>query len=535
MPVFDYVRRSLFLRVALAAVAVLGASVLISEDATPSLASCSGYYCDVVPPSQIRIYHDNPDWNPTYTVWTRDFKTYVKESLAREWISSWPPASLQSGAMAVRNFGWWWVNNGPKGWLGGQCYHVTSHWLTSQAWGPGYPAGFTPQDIAKIENAVNSTWAVSRMTRGSTIFESYYKGYPNDLCGQFDGGPAPGHDMSQYGTWRCAEASPPETWTGIIRRYYFDNASQPGHVMVMDDMPAATEYNEPALGQRLRVFAINGSGEVRWNRHTRSSNSWSGWTTLPPPAGTCTSAPAALSYGTTHLWVFCQSTDRGVWARRYNGSSWEAWIPLGGFGTSGPAATEYGSQLKMYVRRENLNIWERTCPTSSNCSLATSWSGWVLVGGPPGGCTSSPAADWRTTDLYVFCRGVGAAGNPHAEIWYTQTNNGTSWAPWTSIGGGLASGPAATDINIGGYRVYAESTVSSGHTWQNYRASSSGPWSGWHQPFTDIQSQCFSTPGVSNLPPAPEYFYFLCRGSDHALWSRRWNPNPPPNGLWEAW
>jgi hypothetical protein len=170
--------------------------IIALGDSDPALASCSGYYSDVTPPSQIRIYHNNPDWNPTYTIWTRDFKTYVKESLAREWLPSWERASLQSGAMAVANFGWWWVNNGPKGWLGGQCYDVTSHWESSQVWGLGYPQGFSAQDIAKIEDASNSIWPASRMTRGSVIFESQYKGYPNDSCGQFNGGAPPGNDMS---------------------------------------------------------------------------------------------------------------------------------------------------------------------------------------------------------------------------------------------------------------------------------------------------------------------------------------------------
>jgi hypothetical protein len=68
------------------------------------LTSCSGYYSDVTPPPTIRIYDVLSG-----TIVVRDFKTYVKEVLPNEWIPSWGSQSLQSGAMAVRNFGWWWV------------------------------------------------------------------------------------------------------------------------------------------------------------------------------------------------------------------------------------------------------------------------------------------------------------------------------------------------------------------------------------------------------------------------------------------
>jgi len=37
------------------------------------------------------------------------FKTYVKNVLPNEWISSWPSASLGAGAMAVKSYGWYWA------------------------------------------------------------------------------------------------------------------------------------------------------------------------------------------------------------------------------------------------------------------------------------------------------------------------------------------------------------------------------------------------------------------------------------------
>jgi hypothetical protein len=98
------------------------------------------------------------------------------------------------------------------------------------------------------------------MTRGGTVFRSYYKlgddddpfnpSDPYDQCGQYYLGGAPGHDMSAQGTQSCAQQG--EVWIANIRRYYFDNATQPGHVMLLDDAPGVTEYNGG-----LYVFAVN--------------------------------------------------------------------------------------------------------------------------------------------------------------------------------------------------------------------------------------------------------------------------------------
>jgi len=336
--------------------------------------------------------------------------------------------------------------------------------------------------------------------------------------------------MSQEGSKTCGDQG--EVWTTIIRRYYFDNGVQPGHVIILDDAPAATDYNEPGLGWRLWVFALNGNGAVRWNKHVRSSNLWYGWNIPANGDGVCTSPPAAMAYSTNHLWLSCRNTGGGISAKRYNGSSWESWIDLGGVGITGPAVTEYGSSLRAFVVGLDNSVWQRSCPAaSSNCSLASNWTAWQHIGpsgqaAPPGGCTSSPAADWRI-NLYVFCRGIGSASSPLAPIWYTQFN-GSTWSSWAVVpNGGLVSAPAATDFYLGGWRIYVHSNTEPGFVWQAFRTSDSGAWSPWYRPFLD--GYCTSSPANSNLPPADDYLFVLCR-SGSVVFSRRWNTS-----IWENW
>ncbi|MEU3454927.1 peptidase inhibitor family I36 protein [Micromonospora sp. NPDC006766] len=53
-----------------------------------------------------------------------DFKTYVKNVLPNEWITSWPKASLEAGAEAVKSYGWYWALHSTQKTSSGQCYDV---------------------------------------------------------------------------------------------------------------------------------------------------------------------------------------------------------------------------------------------------------------------------------------------------------------------------------------------------------------------------------------------------------------------------
>jgi hypothetical protein len=458
------------------------------------LSSCNGYYSNATPPSNIIIYHNNPYANPPpdYQIHNRNFKTYVKEVLANEIPSAWKIEALQANAMAVRNFAWWWVNNGPGGSVGGQCYDVDSS-TNFQAWDDEIV-------FSRQSEAVDSIWHAGRMTRGNIVDQSNYKsGSSSDDCGEFNGGSPPGYDMSQYGTQACALDG--MQWPGIIRQYYFYSSGDPTHVVLLDDYPNATEHQVPFFGWWVRLYALNRSGSVWQKSYKQLDDTWSGWDTNL--GGTCSSAPAAADIDSSHLWVFCRKWDTSglIQTRRWDGNSWWAWstlTPSGGF-QSGPGATEYnqpsvGWTMRVYALGWDKNIYENFLRLDTGF-----WNGWNSIGSPSGGCTSAPAADARTAnELYVFCRATD--GSFRYRMW-----NGGAWGSWTSIGNTnqWVSSPGATDSLIGGSQIRAYGDGTLGRVWEKYNSGSG--WSSW----ADLGGGCQSAANATDLP-STTYLYVFC-------------------------
>ena len=84
------------------ALAAIALAALLAPVATPppisAAGECGAYRSETVPPSTIRVYR-----TASGAVDTVDFRTYLKNVLSREWISSWTTESLRSGALAVKN------------------------------------------------------------------------------------------------------------------------------------------------------------------------------------------------------------------------------------------------------------------------------------------------------------------------------------------------------------------------------------------------------------------------------------------------
>jgi peptidoglycan hydrolase-like amidase len=82
------------------AVLVSAAALVPAASPAPATAAgpCSSHTSHTTPPSTIRVFR-----TATGAVDTVDFRTYVKNVLSREWISSWTTESIRSGAMAGKN------------------------------------------------------------------------------------------------------------------------------------------------------------------------------------------------------------------------------------------------------------------------------------------------------------------------------------------------------------------------------------------------------------------------------------------------
>ncbi|GAA0935885.1 SpoIID/LytB domain-containing protein [Nonomuraea longicatena] len=132
------------------------------------------------------------------------FKDYVKNVLPNEWLSNWRPESLKAGAVAVKNFGWYWALRSNSKTPGGQCYDVQDSTM-SQVYRPGSAK-------ASTSAAVDATWG-TRLTRAGKIFKAQYCRTHTE-CGHW----SDGDWMSQIGSRDLANAG----WDHrrILQRYY---------------------------------------------------------------------------------------------------------------------------------------------------------------------------------------------------------------------------------------------------------------------------------------------------------------------------
>jgi len=189
------------------ALAAILAVAFMAPLAAPSPASAAGG-CGTVtshtsPPPTIRVFRA-----ATGAVDTVDFRTYVKNVLSREWISSWTTESLRSGALAVKNYAWYQVLHW-RGYTtaGGQCFDVFDT-TRDQHYDPSKPT------YASMAAAVDATWG-TLAHRSGRIFATYYNaGAAHEACGAN----ANGWQMFQWGTQACGLAG--KSAAQIMATYY---------------------------------------------------------------------------------------------------------------------------------------------------------------------------------------------------------------------------------------------------------------------------------------------------------------------------
>jgi hypothetical protein len=200
--------------------------------APASAASCGAHRSESVPPTTIRVFR-----SATGAVDTVDFRTYVKNVLSREWISSWTTESLRSGAMAVKNYAWYQVLH----WRGyvntrGECFDVFDS-TRDQHYDPSRPT------YASMAAAVDATWG-TLAHKGGRIFATYYNaGAPGEACGAN----ANGWQMFQWGTQACGLAG--KGAAQILAIYYPGvtvSAAPPPSTPTPKPSPAPTPAPPPA-------------------------------------------------------------------------------------------------------------------------------------------------------------------------------------------------------------------------------------------------------------------------------------------------
>ena len=147
--------------------------------------------------------------------------------------------------------------------------------------------------------------------------------------------------------------------------------------------------------------------------------------------------------------VFGVGGDRGVWFRPVDGAS--AWSSLGGGVLFGPSAVAAGSKKYLFAVGTDHSLYMRF-------NNGSTWLPWTPLGGY---LTSSPAAaSLGAGHVRVFARGGDGS------MWSREFLDG-AWSAWTGHGGYLASAPTATaDPGLG--RIEVDVRGGDGYVYKQY-------------------------------------------------------------------
>jgi hypothetical protein len=382
---------------------------------------CTGWTSTRVPPSKIRVLRTSG--TSSGYVQTADFKKYVQIVMAAEWPPNWPAAALKSGAIAVKQYGWYYTMHWRGGTAHGACYDVVDN-TNDQVY---QPESRTPSAAALA--AIEATWKESVTKNGSFLMTGYRSGTSYIRCGV----DADGWHLFQHSSVDCANQG---MTADQILHVYFD----PGMATWTPPIKPATIFLFPAAQSQVTA-------------RTSASVSWVEETT-----GGTTVTHRALSL---------------LMALPINGKcTVDRWVPASPSWQSTGGSPQAITGLKAgYCYRLVLQL------TDSNSVKTLSQSGTMLV--DPAAATAaftSPAPN-----------AVTAIGGTTATVRWTETPAGgthivsrkltTEWAAQPEAGtcagtqwSTLTSTTAGSPVSVGGllklycYRYRLALTDSAGHT-----------------------------------------------------------------------
>ena len=198
-------------------VAALAASCLVVPGAanpTPvRAATCTGWSSSTTPPPTIRVYRVTKG-----VVQTVDFETYVKVVMPAEWPSTYPFQTLRAGAVAVKEYAWYYTMH-YRGGTGadGNCYDVRDD-SNDQIYTPERNTP-TSSHIAAVE----TTWPEVLLRSGSVVLTGYRPG-SDVACGS----DADGSHLMQHSARHCGLDG--KLGEQILPIYYANTTLQGGPV-----------------------------------------------------------------------------------------------------------------------------------------------------------------------------------------------------------------------------------------------------------------------------------------------------------------
>ncbi len=262
-------------------VAVMSSLLVVSLFATPASAAfaplereaapaysaafdrCTRWSSTLTPPNSIRVLRtaatDAPE-DVVDTVQQVDFYEYVATVMAAEWPEHYPLETLKAGAVATKQFAWYYVVY-PRGLtttIEGEkvCYDVVDSTIDQfykpETRGPGQPDGPGP----KIWEALAATWDVSlrkfkKSTQSSRFILTGYRNGDPVACGA----DANGFKLYHNSTRRCGQDG--LTYREILRLYLKPNLEivEPGrHDVIGSKHGDASAMKQDAGRNEARVW-----------------------------------------------------------------------------------------------------------------------------------------------------------------------------------------------------------------------------------------------------------------------------------------
>ncbi len=449
------------------------------------------------------------------TVNTLTREQYVAGVVPRESPASWPAAALQAQAVAARTYAEH-QRTGAGGW------DICNTTMCQVYGGRTLYSGGSVIDLQPPSTtaATAATAGVVRTYQGAPIFAQFSAsngGYstPNPSFPYLTAHPDPYDGMR----------NPVHDWTAQISAS--DLARCFPAVPVVDQLVITSRDGRGDWGGRVLGVRIDGhdsSGRPHSYATTGSAvyhcRSWPAnstgllsvyFTVAEPQSAT----PSGAAAGGGALDVFTRGPSGQLdHQRSVTGGPWTAPTSIGGLLTGGPSAVaDPAGTVRVVLRGTNNSAYTVS-------STGAGWSPFLNLGGTLAGRPALAVGGTGNADVF----GPGADG----QLWTRAATGASSWAGWTSLGGGIAAGtgPAATGTCGGNLAVVVRGR--DGTLWLRERVG--GRWGGW-QPLGGAMT---GDPGISSLSAGRIDVYV--QGSDRALWRRyrvagRWSPWQRLGGL----
>lgn len=197
-----------FSAVAISVAVLLPAGLLAAPGAAASVAAgddCRPWTSTTTPPDFIRVYR-----NQSGRIERVPLRRYVITVLGKEWPGYLPEAVVAAGAVAVKQYAWFYAVRGPRHASDGRCFDVRDG-TSDQLYKP-----HRSRIRSDHQRAIELTWNVVLYKDGKLFLTGYRRGNKH-RCGR----DATGWKLYARSATRCAYSG--KSYLEILRIYYGPN------------------------------------------------------------------------------------------------------------------------------------------------------------------------------------------------------------------------------------------------------------------------------------------------------------------------